>query len=273
MAILQVTAFSKCLMRNVPLTVVLPVDRMVASPRTEYPTLYLLHGIFGNTLDFLNGTRIGRWAMERELCVVMPSGENSFYLNDPDQFALWSDFVGKELVELTRRMFPLSHRREDTFLGGVSMGGYGALYNGLQFRDTFSWILALSAPIRLEDLRDRATDNAFILTNRRYAQRCFGDLQTAPERDVNPSTWWSGFGRRVRSFPKSIWPAGIGTSCCQARSGWPPCWRGWKSPTSLKFSPVPTNGTSGTKRCCAAWDCSPSAGIGKGNSKKSGAAS
>ena len=60
MAILQVTAFSKCLMRNVPLTVVLPVDRMVASPRTEYPTLYLLHGIFGNTLDFLNGTRIGR---------------------------------------------------------------------------------------------------------------------------------------------------------------------------------------------------------------------
>ena len=186
MAILQVTAFSKCLMRNVPLTVVLPVDRMVASPRTEYPTLYLLHGIFGNTLDFLNGTRIGRWAMERELCVVMPSGENSFYLNDPDQFALWSDFVGKELVELTRRMFPLSHRREDTFLGGVSMGGYGALYNGLQFRDTFSWILALSAPIRLEDLRDRATDNAFILTNRRYAQRCFGDLQTAPERDVNP---------------------------------------------------------------------------------------
>ena len=186
MAILQVTAFSKCLMRNVPLTVVLPVDRMVASPRTEYPTLYLLHGIFGNTLDFLNGTRIGRWAMERELCVVMPSGENSFYLNDRDQFALWSDFVGKELVELTRRMFPLSHRREDTFLGGVSMGGYGALYNGLQFRDTFSWILALSAPIRLEDLRDRATDNAFILTNRRYAQRCFGDLQTAPERDVNP---------------------------------------------------------------------------------------
>ena len=186
MAILQVTAFSKCLMRNVPLTVVLPVDRMVASPRTEYPTLYLLHGIFGNTLDFLNGTRIGHWAMERELCVVMPSGENSFYLNDPDQFALWSDFVGKELVELTRRMFPLSHRREDTFLGGVSMGGYGALYNGLQFRDTFSWILALSAPIRLEDLRDRATDNAFILTNRRYAQRCFGDLQTPPERDVNP---------------------------------------------------------------------------------------
>ena len=186
MAILQVTAFSKCLMRNVPLTVVLPVDRMVASPRTECPTLYLLHGIFGNTLDFLNGTRIGRWAMERELCVVMPSGENSFYLNDPDQFALWSDFVGKELVELTRRMFPLSHRREDTFLGGVSMGGYGALYNGLQFRDTFSWILALSAPIRLEDLRDRATDNAFMLTNRRYAQRCFGDLQTAPERDVNP---------------------------------------------------------------------------------------
>lgn len=186
MAILQVTAFSKCLMRNVPLTVVLPVDRMVASPHTEYPTLYLLHGIFGNTLDFLNATRIGRWAMEQELCVVMPSGENSFYLNDPDQFALWSDFVGKELVELTRRMFPLSHRREDTFLGGVSMGGYGALYNGLQFRDTFSWILALSAPIRLEDLRDRATDNAFILTNRRYAQRCFGDLQTAPERDVNP---------------------------------------------------------------------------------------
>ena len=186
MAILQTTIFSKCLMRNVSVTVVLPVDRMVASRKEAFPTLYLLHGIFGNTLDWITGTRVTRWAMERELCVVMPSGENAFYRDDVDGCALWSQYVGQELVELTRRMFPLSTARSDTFLGGLSMGGYGALYNGLRFHDTFSRVMAFSPALRLEELRDHATGKAFILNNRPYAQRCFGDLEAAAAGDANP---------------------------------------------------------------------------------------
>ena len=41
-------------------------------------------------------------------------------------------------------MFPLSDKREDTFIGGLSMGGFGAMRNGLKYADTFGRIVALS---------------------------------------------------------------------------------------------------------------------------------
>lgn len=56
----------------------------------------------------------------------------------------YSTYVGKELVEVTRKLFPLSHRREDTYIAGISMGGYGALYNGMRYRHTFSKVAAIS---------------------------------------------------------------------------------------------------------------------------------
>ena len=59
------------------------------------------------------------------------------------EYYMW-DYVGKELVEMTRKMFPLSEKREDTYIGGISMGGYGALYNGMKYRDTFSKVAAFS---------------------------------------------------------------------------------------------------------------------------------
>ena len=46
-------------------------------------------------------------------------------------------------------MFPLSHKKEDTFIAGLSMGGFGALRNGLKYYDTFGYIAALSAAIQI----------------------------------------------------------------------------------------------------------------------------
>lgn len=152
MALLQMQLFSRSLMRTVPVTVVLPADKMTdfnapLLPEKKYPTLYLLHGIFGSSLDWLSGTRIERYATEHDLCVVMPSGDNSFYVDRPGANQNYGMFVGQELVELTRRMLPLSRERKDTFIGGLSMGGFGALRNGLKYSDTFSAIIALSAAL------------------------------------------------------------------------------------------------------------------------------
>lgn len=55
----------------------------------------------------------------------MPFGENKFYVDHPQSNAYFSKFIGEELVSFTRRSFPLSTKREDTFIGGLSMGGYG----------------------------------------------------------------------------------------------------------------------------------------------------
>ena len=137
MALIQVNFMSKSLMRMVPIQVILPVDKFFGEEGTEaeekpFKTLYLLHGIFGNYTDWVSGTRIQRWADEKNLAVVMPSGDNAFYVDQPASANMYGEFIGKELVEITRKMFPLSRKREDTFIGGLSMGGYGAIHNGLK---------------------------------------------------------------------------------------------------------------------------------------------
>ena len=148
MALIQFTYVSNVLLRSVPVQVILPVDKLSPDgaylPLKKYKTLYLLHGLMGSHVDWVSGTRIQRWAEERDLAVVMPAGENSFYVDRPGFHTDFGKFIGQELVEMTRRMFPLSDKREDTFIGGLSMGGFGALRNGLKYADTFGSIVALS---------------------------------------------------------------------------------------------------------------------------------
>ena len=113
MALIQVNYLSECLMRTVPVNVILPVDKLTfpGMPKREekpYKTLYLLHGIFGNYTDWVSGTKIQRWAEEKDLAVVMPSGDNMFYVNQEESHNFYGEFIGKELVDMTRKMFPLS---------------------------------------------------------------------------------------------------------------------------------------------------------------------
>ena len=160
MALIQVNFLSEALMRTVPVQVILPVDKMGvpgSTVREEKPfkTLYLLHGIFGNYTDWVSGTNIQRWAEERSLAVVMPSGDNMFYVDQKEGHNFYGEYIGRELVEMTRRMFPLSRKREDTYIGGLSMGGYGALRNGLKYSGTFGCIASLSGAMLIDDIAER----------------------------------------------------------------------------------------------------------------------
>lgn len=190
MALLQVTFMSKCLMRNVQMQVILPVDKfdysgMPVGEKKNFKTLYLLHGIFGSSLSWISNSRIQKWAEEKNLAVVMPSGDNSFYVDHYSPGGLYGEFIGKELVEITRKMFPLSDKREDTFIGGFSMGGYGAVRNGLKYHETFSHVVGLSNGFILEQALNM-TEDGNIIQNRAYFESCFGDINEALKGDKNP---------------------------------------------------------------------------------------
>lgn len=193
MAVLEVLFKSNSLMRNVPLQVILPVDKQ-SSPETPlkqdkpYKTLYLLHGIYGSCMSWLSGSRIQRWAEEKNLAVVMPSGDNSFYVDHAESGNFYGEFIGKELVEITRKMFPLSHKREDTFIGGFSMGGFGAMRNGLKYHENFGCIAALSGAFILEQALNMSYGGISLPQNRAYFESCFGDLNEAIKSDKNPKT-------------------------------------------------------------------------------------
>ena len=188
MALIQVNYVSSALQRTVPLQVILPVDKLTPNgqlpPEKTFKTLYLLHGFLGNYTDWVSGTRIQRWAEERDLAVVMPSGDNAFYVDRPETLNNYGAFIGQELVEVTRRMFPLSRKREDTFIGGLSMGGYGAVRNGLNYQETFGAIISFSGVLQPFEAFEKAPaeyDAAF-------EEGIFGNLKEAAVSDKNP-TW------------------------------------------------------------------------------------
>lgn len=215
MALIQVTFTSHSLMRTVPLMVVLPADKFdrdTLRPERSFPTLYLLHGVFGNCTDWVSGTRIQRWAQERDLAVVMPSGDNRFYVDQPDTADCYGRFIGEELVEITRRMFPLSRRRQDTFIGGLSMGGYGALRNGLKYHDTFGSIAALSTANVTAVLDSYREDADNFLQSKAYIQGLFGPLDQVPGSDKDLYALADGLAGKREEQPRIYMACGTDDS-------------------------------------------------------------
>ena len=191
MAFLQVNLLSQKMMGNVSVNVILPADKisfpgMPVREEKPYKTLYLLHGVFGNYMDWSLNSMIARYADEHNLAVVMPAGENDFYVDHPSSGKMYGSYIGEELVEITRKMFPLSRKREDTFIGGLSMGGYGALRNGLKYHDTFGSIVALSSALWIKEMHTWPEESPMPFSTRRFAQECFGDLDQVLESDKNP---------------------------------------------------------------------------------------
>lgn len=209
MAVLEVNFVSSTLGRTVPMNVILPTDKMYfpwMKKREEgkpYKTLYLLHGIIGNYTDWLYGTRIQRWAEEHDLAVVMPSGDNAFYVDQPWNCNFYGEFIGKEIVEFTRKTFPLSHKKEDTYIGGLSMGGFGALRNGLKYSDTFGAIVSLSGAFILDEtILEHVEDPKFPSDSDEYKHSCFGpDLEAALHSDLNPEFLIEEMGKAGKEFP------------------------------------------------------------------------
>ena len=152
MALLNVSFYSIALRRTVPLTVILPTDkRLPGEPGYQqaapYKTLYLLHGVYGSCLDWLSGTRVRALAQNADLCVVMPSGDNKFYADSDISGDYYGKFITEDLVQFVENSFPVSKKREDRFLAGLSMGGYGAIVNGLRHPETFGVIAGMSSAL------------------------------------------------------------------------------------------------------------------------------
>ncbi len=182
MALFQVDFKSETLKRSVELNVILPVEKFSG----PYPTLYLLHGLTDNRNGWLHNTRIRMWAENMGLAVVMPSGDNSFYMDilvKDGCLGDYGEYIGNELVRITREMFPLSKKREDTFIGGLSMGGFGTCRNGLKYSDVFSKAVILSGALHFYEYpRDWVETKG----NTVGEVRNFGNLDETENSDRNP---------------------------------------------------------------------------------------
>lgn len=122
-------------------------------PGMKFQVLYLLHGGSGDYQDYIKFSNIVRYAEKHKLCVVMPSGYNARYsdvLNGPRYFR----YLAEELPLLCQTIFPISNRREDTFVAGLSMGGQGAMKLAVMYPEQYSVALCMSgAPFNPDTIK------------------------------------------------------------------------------------------------------------------------
>ena len=109
----------------------------------KYKCLYLLHGLSDDHSIWLRRTSIERYASEYGICVVMPAAGKSFYC-DMKYGMKYYTYIAKELPRIMREFLNVSDKREDNFVAGLSMGGYGALKIGLKECKTFCAAAGLS---------------------------------------------------------------------------------------------------------------------------------
>lgn len=145
MALLNCNFCSSVLGKNTCLTVLLPERRHQPrkKERKDFPVLYALHG---HGQDHTNWQRDGfleHLLKERDAIVVMPDAARSFYTDGVHGYDYFT-YLTEELPIIVHNYFPASGRREDTFIAGISMGGYGALKAAFLRPDLYAAVAALS---------------------------------------------------------------------------------------------------------------------------------
>jgi S-formylglutathione hydrolase FrmB len=150
MALIHIGFFSETLGMQASCDVVLPqnaarqIGMASAAKKGGHPVLWLLHGASDDHTIWQRRTSIERSAAPLGLSVVMPAVQLSSYANMAHGGRFY-DYIAKELPEKMRGFFPLSPKREDNFIAGLSMGGAGCMKIGLANPENYAAIGCFSA--------------------------------------------------------------------------------------------------------------------------------
>jgi len=188
MALAQVSFFSEFLKQQYYMNVILPeqingysaISQKKAEP--PYPVLYLLHGTSQNHTDWTRFCALERYAQRTGLVIVMPATQRGWYTNQDVGYPFF-DFFTKELPLTIKRFFNVSDKREDTFVGGISMGGYGAVKLAANFPERYAAVASFSGSVDMIYV----IENSGVTDPKRIRQRevTFGTLESMRESEAD----------------------------------------------------------------------------------------
>src|SRR5579863_5529830 len=147
---------SRILGRSVPYCVILPPGYGEDANR-RYPVLYYFHGLGDNQQMFV---RSGGFNLVEELwdrrqigdfILVSPAGYASFFMNSYDGRFRYDDFFLQEFMPWVEHRYRIVAHRESRAIGGISMGGYGALRMAFLHPQLFGSVSAHSAALMERD--------------------------------------------------------------------------------------------------------------------------
>jgi putative tributyrin esterase len=156
MALVHVDYFSEVLGLCCQADVILPqksqgIGQAGSGREGDIPVLWLLHGASDDHTIWQRRTSIERYVAPLGIAVVMPAVQLSFYTNMA-YGGRYFDYIADELPLIMRDFFHFSARREDNFVAGLSMGGYGAFKLALSKPEQYAAAASLSGALNIAAL-------------------------------------------------------------------------------------------------------------------------
>ena len=148
MAFMEIKLYSVTLGLATAVDVLLPERRQA---RTPLKVLWLLHGFSGDHSVWCRQTGIERYVSGKDLCVIMPAVDRSFYA-DMAYGNNYYTYVSEELPQMMLNMLPISSKKEDNYIAGLSMGGYGTFKLALNQPERFAAAASLSGSVDIQAL-------------------------------------------------------------------------------------------------------------------------
>ena len=159
MALVSVHYRSDHLKKTVEILLTVPdCNGEFQKPLSEYPVVYLLHGLSEDASSWIRKSNVERYALERGLVLVMPSVDRSMYC-DGVLGQNYFTYLTRELPGYLEKVFGLSRKREQNFIMGFSMGGFGAARAALTYPEQYAAWWSLSGLVDLMPMLFRLDDS------------------------------------------------------------------------------------------------------------------
>ncbi len=133
----------------------LKMETSVSMILPEYPeearaTIILLHGMSGASDSWVRMTSIERYAAKYKCAVVMPEVQRSFY-NDMAYGMAYFTYIAEELPAWIAHTLKVPTDAKRLYVGGLSMGGFGATKVAMTYPERFAGCISLSARYYLKN--------------------------------------------------------------------------------------------------------------------------
>ncbi|MBT5832906.1 MAG: esterase family protein [Candidatus Latescibacteria bacterium] len=140
---------SPALIKACSMNVIFPDDK-----EGPFPVFYLLHGLSDDHSIWMRRTSIERYVQDLPIIVVMPDGGRSFYC-DAVEGPAYENHIIQDVIAFTDRIFNTLPTREGRVIGGLSMGGYGALKLALKYPNLFCSAVSHSGALGITKVKPK----------------------------------------------------------------------------------------------------------------------
>lgn len=156
-------------------------------PSIFHKTLLWLHGYKERSKDILAKSNLEHLAEQYQIAIILPDVPDTYYLNQMWNECYTEDFLILEFLPAMYKKYHLPHQRQNIYIAGISMGGFGSLLLGSHHSGLFGKIVSISGAFIIDDILIGNPEIIGSPNNLPHFQKLFGDFSTLDSYEKNPS--------------------------------------------------------------------------------------